>query len=77
MRRVVDGEICAGAFANDIECFAEMNLDGLVAGRVVDEIFADEFECSVGVVHLIDAHLACGQRHAERVVFLVFEAHEN
>ena len=51
------------AFADDIERIADVQHRPFVAGRVIDQIFADEFERSV-VVGLVDAAFAFGQGDA-------------
>ena len=62
----------ASAFSGQVEGVASVEADGLVARRVVDDIFAGEFDLAV-IVTAVKTDSPLGQRHAEMIGLRVNE----
>src|SRR6187402_2077196 len=60
------------AIGHDIEGFAELDANLLVARRVLDRILSDELLLAA-LVGLVDAHRTLRQRHAQLVLLLVLQ----
>ena len=56
-------EVGLFALGDYVEGVADVNGDAFVFGRVADAVFPDEEDSALGVF-LINADVACGQRHA-------------
>ena len=74
---VVGGELGLLALADDVERAAELHQQLFILGRVLDDVFADEFIGVVRRVFLVNPQPPGGQRDAQAVLLGVLDLEIN
>ena len=71
LRVVIESIVDLPPLTDHIERTAELDLDGFISGRVIDQVFTDEFERLVRAIELGDTNFSGRQRHTQFIFLAV------